>query len=30
MASSGRAISEYLIERMVAGGADKLCFVISH
>src|ERR1700710_2557914 len=24
-----RAVSEYLVERMVAGGADKLCFVIS-
>ena len=24
-----RAVSEYLIERMVLGGADKLCFVIS-
>lgn len=24
-----RAVSEYLIERMVAGGATKLCFVIS-
>jgi dTDP-glucose pyrophosphorylase len=24
-----RAVSEYLIERMIAGGADKLCFVIS-
>jgi dTDP-glucose pyrophosphorylase len=24
-----KAVSEYLIERMVAGGADKLCFVIS-
>lgn len=24
-----RAISEYLVERMIAGGADKLCFVIS-
>jgi dTDP-glucose pyrophosphorylase len=24
-----RAISEYLIDRMIAGGADKLCFVIS-
>ncbi|WP_245504249.1 sugar phosphate nucleotidyltransferase [Lichenihabitans psoromatis] len=23
------AVSEYLIDRMVAGGADKLCFVIS-
>src|SRR4051812_30090477 len=22
------AVSEYLLERMVAGGADKLCFVI--
>jgi glucose-1-phosphate thymidylyltransferase len=24
-----RAVSEYLLERMVAGGADKICFVIS-
>jgi glucose-1-phosphate thymidylyltransferase len=24
-----RAVSEYLVERMVAGGADRLCFVIS-
>ena len=24
-----RAVCEYLIERMIAGGADKLCFVIS-
>ena len=24
-----RAVSEYLVERMVLGGADKLCFVIS-
>jgi glucose-1-phosphate thymidylyltransferase len=24
-----RAVSEYLVERMVRGGADKLCFVIS-
>ena len=24
-----KAVSEYLVERMVAGGADKLCFVIS-
>ncbi|HYE52791.1 MAG TPA: nucleotidyltransferase family protein [Azospirillaceae bacterium] len=24
-----RAVSEYLIERMVQGGADKVCFVIS-
>ena len=24
-----RAVSEYLIERMLQGGADKLCFVIS-
>jgi dTDP-glucose pyrophosphorylase len=24
-----RAVSEYLIERMIAGGADKLCFVIA-
>lgn len=23
------AVSEYLLERMIAGGADKLCFVIS-
>ena len=29
-ATSGpRAVSEYLVERMMAGGADKLCFVIS-
>src|ERR1041385_5150367 len=24
-----RAVSEYLVERMIAGRADKLCFVIS-
>jgi len=24
-----RAASEYIIERMIAGGADKICFVIS-
>jgi glucose-1-phosphate thymidylyltransferase len=24
-----RAISEYLVDRMIAGGADKLCFVIA-
>ena len=24
-----RAVSEYLVERMIAGGASKLCFVIS-
>src|SRR5579871_6800023 len=24
-----RAVSEYLIERMIRGGADRLCFVIS-
>lgn len=24
-----RAVSEYLVERMIAGGVDKLCFVIS-
>ena len=24
-----RAVSEYLVERMIAGGADKRCFVIS-
>lgn len=24
-----RAVSEYLIDRMIAGGADKICFVIS-
>src|SRR5690348_9428465 len=24
-----RAVSEYLIERMMLGGADKICFVIS-
>jgi dTDP-glucose pyrophosphorylase len=23
-----RAVSEYLVERMIAGGADKLCFVV--
>src|SRR6202011_5975062 len=23
------AVSEYLIERMILGGADKICFVIS-
>ena len=23
-----RAVSEYLVERMIAGGADKICFVI--
>src|SRR5205085_12374841 len=23
------AVSEYLVERMVRGGADKICFVIS-
>jgi glucose-1-phosphate thymidylyltransferase len=32
-ASSGeerpRAVSEYLIDRMIAGGVDKICFVIS-
>ena len=22
------AVSEYLVERMIAGGADKICFVI--
>ncbi len=25
-----RAVSEYLVERMIRAGADKLCFVISH
>jgi glucose-1-phosphate thymidylyltransferase len=25
----GRAVSEYLIERMIAGGATKICFVIA-
>ncbi len=25
-----RAVSEYLVERMIRGGADKICFVISH
>lgn len=25
-----RAVSEYLIERMILGGARKICFVISH
>ena len=24
-----RAVSEYIVERMIAGGATKLCFVIS-
>src|SRR5579875_3553011 len=24
-----RAVSEYLVERMILGGADKLCFVLS-
>ena len=24
-----KAVSEYLVERMIAGGADKICFVIS-
>ena len=24
-----RAVSEYLIERMILGGADKICFVIA-
>ena len=24
-----RAVSEYLIERMIAAGVDKICFVIS-
>lgn len=24
-----RAVSEYLVERMILGGADKLCFIIS-
>ena len=24
-----RAVSEYLIERMILGGADHICFVIS-
>jgi len=24
-----RAVSEYLVDRMIAGGADKICFVIS-
>lgn len=23
------AVSEYLVERLIAGGADKICFVIS-
>src|SRR5688572_352212 len=23
------AVSEYLVQRMIAGGADKICFVIS-
>lgn len=25
-----KAVSEYLVERMIRGGADKICFVISH
>jgi glucose-1-phosphate thymidylyltransferase len=25
-----RAVSEYLVDRMIAAGADKICFVISH
>ena len=25
-----RAVSEYLIERLIAGGATRICFVISH
>src|SRR5688500_17571449 len=24
-----RAVSEYLVERMILGGADKICFVVS-
>jgi dTDP-glucose pyrophosphorylase len=24
-----RAVSEYLVDRMIAGGADKICFVVS-
>jgi glucose-1-phosphate thymidylyltransferase len=24
-----RAVSEYLVERMIAGGATKICFVIA-
>src|SRR3954471_5014376 len=24
-----RAVSEYLVERMILGGADRICFVIS-
>src|SRR5205814_1099769 len=24
-----RAVSEYLVERMILGGSDKICFVIS-
>ncbi len=24
-----RAVSEYLVERMIEGGADRICFVIS-
>jgi glucose-1-phosphate thymidylyltransferase len=27
-AEQPRAVSEYLLERMIAGGADKLCFII--
>ncbi|HYP17468.1 MAG TPA: nucleotidyltransferase family protein [Opitutus sp.] len=29
LAERPRAVSEYLVDRMVAGGADKICFVIS-
>jgi glucose-1-phosphate thymidylyltransferase len=25
-----RAVSEYLVDRMIAAGADKICFIISH
>jgi len=25
-----RAVSEYLVERMIAGGATRICFIISH
>src|SRR3954468_15213508 len=25
-----RAVSEYLVERMILGGADRICFIISH
>jgi glucose-1-phosphate thymidylyltransferase len=28
--ATSRAVSDYLIERLVIGGAERLCFVISH